>query len=449
MRFPALVCQALANAFALGPWNRAELLRLGRDVLGEKPRWLAPLVHAVLQAFPQAPAGEAGVEQLVAFIASRASTRSAWRREPPHIRHWSFRAPVMGLMPWPVPPVATLPELARLLELDVPELEWLADTHRYLLRARAPQLSHYHRRWLPKASGGHRLIETPKPRIKAAQRMVLRRVLDAIPPHPCAEGFVRGRSARSHAARHAGRAVVLCLDLEDFFTSIPYGRVLRVFRGAGYPLPVARALAGLCTTALPLAELGAMPRPRVASELERHERSRRRALSQHLPQGAPTSPALANLCALALDRRLSAAAAAAGLSYSRYADDLAFSGEATARSMRDFATLAAGIALDAGFGVNFRKTRVMPRATRQHVCGLVVNAHPNVARDEYDRLKSVLTNCRRHGVSGQNRDGHRDFRGHLQGSVGWVEAVAPARGAKLRALFDAIEWPAAELSEPK
>lgn len=105
-------------------------------------------------------------------------------------------------------------------------------------------------------------------------------------------------------------------------------------------------------------------------------------------------------------------------------------------------TLAAAIALDEGFEVNFRKTRVMRRASRQRVCGLVVNERPNLARRDYDRLKAVLTNCQRHGASGQNRDGHTDFRAHLQGRVAWVEALAPARGAKLRALFDTIEWPA-------
>ena len=350
----------------------------------------------------------------------------------------------MGTSPWPVPPAATLVELAQLLEVDVRRLEWLADTRRYLQRAASPWLDHYHREWLPKRNGGYRLIEIPKPLIKAVQRRVLQRILDQIPAHESAEGFVRGHSPLSHAQRHVGSDAVLCLDLEDFFTSIPYGRVFRVFRAAGYPLPVARALAGLCTTALPIAALASMPRPRLASELPRHERMRRNALRQHLPQGAPTSPALANLCAFGLDRRLSSAARVAGLSYSRYADDLTFSGAGDfARRAPSFATLAAGIAIDEGFDVNFRKTRVMRRATRQIVCGVVVNAHPNVPRDDYDGLKAILTNCQRHGAQSQNRDAHADFRSHLRGRVAWVEKLAPARGAKLLALFERIDWASA------
>jgi hypothetical protein len=140
---------------------------------------------------------------------------------------------------------------------------------------------------------------------------------------------------------------------------------------------------------------------------------------------------------------LEAAAAAVGAEYSRYADDLTFSGDAVfARRAQKFATLAAAIALGEGFEVNFRKTRIMRRASRQRVCGLVVNERPNLARRDYDCLKAVLTNCQRHGPSGQNRDGHADFCAHLQGRVAWVEWVAPARGAKLRTLFDAIDWSA-------
>jgi hypothetical protein len=443
--FQSLVAHALASAFLIGPWTAATLRRLGAEVLGSEPDWMASLASAVRRHFRAPPDAEEGLERLAAFIESHASFQAAFlsRRRIPHIRRWIAPAPTMGHTPWPVPPAATLVELARLLEAEPTELEWLADTRRYLRRSKSPLLEHYHCSWMPKRRGGYRLIEVPKPRIKAVQRRVLHRILDAIPPHERAEGFVRGRSVSSHAARHAGRAAVLCLDLEDFFTSIPYGRVFHVFRAAGYPTPVARVLAGLCTTALPLARLASCPRPEDAAALPRYQRLRESALSQHLPQGAPTSPALANLCALGLDRRLSRAAAAAGLEYSRYADDLAFSGgEGFARGVKDFAAFAAGIALDEGFQVNFRKTRLMRRAQRQHVCGLVVNARPNIARRDYDRLKAVLTNCVRHGAASQNRQQLADFRGHLRGRLAWVEAVAPARGVKLRALFDAIDWAA-------
>jgi retron-type reverse transcriptase len=161
--------------------------------------------------------------------------------------------------------------------------------------------------------------------------------------------------------------------------------------------------------------------------------------SPHLPQGAPTSPALANLAAFRLDCRLSAAAARVGATYTRYADDLAFSGDMTfARGISRFQSLVWKIIGEEGFEVNHRKTRVMHKSVRQRLCGLVVNEHVNIDRRSYDRLKAILTNCQRHGLDTQNRQKHPHFREHLDGRVAYVEQINPARGARLRALFDQI-----------
>src|SRR6185295_2476433 len=102
----------------------------------------------------------------------------------------------------------------------------------------------------------------------------------------------------------------------------------------------------------------------------------------HLPQGAPTSPAIANLCAFGLDVRLAAAARAVGAAYSRYADDLVFSGDADfARRARGFEAFVASVAQDEGFAVNFRKTRIMRQSERQRVAGLVVNVKAHASRE--------------------------------------------------------------------
>ena len=90
--------------------------------------------------------------------------------------------------------------------------------------------------------------------------------------------------------------------------------------------------------------------------------------------------------------------------------------------------------------MNAGKTRIMPRSTRQRVTGIVVNAHCNVGRAEFDALKAVLHNCARLGPAGQNRAGVGDFRRHLDGRVCWVEQVNPRRGAKLRGMFERIGW---------
>jgi hypothetical protein len=86
------------------------------------------------------------------------------------------------------------------------------------------------------------------------------------------------------------------------------------------------------------------------------------------------------------------------------------------------------------------KTRVERQGVRQRLAGLVVNQRVNVARDEFDRLKALLTNCVRLGPASQDREGHTAFREHLHGRVGFVESVNPARGAKLRTIFERIVW---------
>ncbi len=87
-----------------------------------------------------------------------------------------------------------------------------------------------------------------------------------------------------------------------------------------------------------------------------------------------------------------------------------------------------------------RKTRIMRPGARQHVAGLVVNAHPNVKRRDYDQLKATLWNCLRSGPASQNRQQLGDFRSHLIGKVAFVEMINPLRGERLRKLLEQIDW---------
>jgi hypothetical protein len=297
-----------------------------------------------------------------------------------------------------------------------------------------------------KRTGGLRLLEAPKARLKALQRRILREILDAVSPHDAAHGFRRSRSVLTHASMHAGRAVVLRVDLADFFSSVTKPRVRSVFRALGYPEDVAELLAGLCTNRAPpmpaemvRRTLGDYP---TASGVQALRHAQMLARTPHLPQGAPTSPAIANLCAFGLDVRLSAAAMAVGVAYSRYADDLVFSGDALlAGRARRFEAFVAAVAEDDGFAVNFRKTRVMRRSQQQRVAGLVVNVRARASRAEFDRTKAILHNCVAHGPVSQNVDRHEDFRAYLQGLIAWIETGDHVRGARLRAMFDRVVWP--------
>jgi RNA-directed DNA polymerase len=229
------------------------------------------------------------------------------------------------------------------------------------------------------------------------------------------------------------------LDLEDFFRSVPAARVFGVFRTAGYPEAVAHALTALCVTVVPVKEWARIPRPSDPRQVHRHARLGRRLATPHLPQGAPTSPALASLAAHGLDRRLAALAPTLCAGYSRYADDLIFSGDAGLPA-GTLARVVAEIARDEGFRVAPGKTGVRRANERQLVCGVVVNQRLNVPRAEYDRLKAILHDAARHGPAAANRDDVADFRAHLLGRIAWVGQLHPARGQRLRARFDAIAW---------
>ena len=128
-------------------------------------------------------------------------------------------------------------------------------------------------------------------------------------------------------------------------------------------------------------------------------------------------------------------------SYTRYADDLVFSGgESFARSIARFPVHVAAIALEEGFAVQHHKTRVMRQGVRQRAAGVVINQKPNITRDDYDQLKAIVYNCVRHGPRDQNRAGVADFRAHLAGRVAYVRRLNPERGERLTRLFERIVW---------
>lgn len=340
---------------------------------------------------------------------------------------------------WPVEPWTGLDALARGLDLRGGELDWFADRGGWLRRAPDGPLHHYRWRWTPSRSGVPRLLETPGPRLQELQRRVGRKVLARIPVHDAAHGYVRGRSPHTLAAEHAGRAMVVKLDLEGFFSHVTGVRIAGLLQVAGYPPAVAFALAGLLVTATPGAVLRTAPPASTDTAWEPRRRLLDRLAGPHLPQGAPTSPATANLLAHRLDRRLAGLAVAVGTGYGRYADDLVFSGDA-ALPAHGLVARVTEIAAEEGFRVRPDKTRVLPAHHRQRVTGLVVNAAPAVARQEYDALRALLHNCARTGPAAQNRARHPAFRDHLLGRISWVATGRPGRAARLRALFEAIDW---------
>ncbi|MEV6490620.1 reverse transcriptase family protein [Actinoplanes sp. NPDC051633] len=417
---------ALADAFLAGPWQSEALLEAAATVLGRRFRWVEPLVAAVLGAYRDAPTDRP--RELAGFLAEL-DRLPPFRRVGVHraIIRRRVAAPTRAVrMRWNAPRLDDLGVLADFLDLDDDMLDWFADRREINRHARDERLRHYRYTWLP-----HRLIEAPKPRLRSLQRRLLDEVLAVIPVHDRAHGFVPGRGVHTFAAGHAGRAVLVSLDLRSFFSGITAARVYRVFRQAGYPEPVAHTLTSIVTTRTPAHVLRRAPDARWAALLRQ----------PHLPQGAPTSPALANLCAFRLDRRLTGLAERFDLHYSRYADDLAFSGALGVHRTDDLITYVRRIVVEEGFAVHPGKTRIRHRGDRQQLAGLVVNSRPAVPRADYDRLRATLHDAARNGLEAANREGHPDFAAHLAGRVAWTSHRHPVRAAKLQALLSAALEP--------
>ncbi|QOY86896.1 reverse transcriptase family protein [Paludibaculum fermentans] len=435
MANPALL-SILARCFASGEPTADGIAARTAQALGRPWFWLLPLARRYLKAHGALTRPKR--QEVIRFLLDDTGFRhrahklsvAKWLTEPQRMQ------PVQAAAEWNLPELVTEGDLASWLSVRPEELDWFADPKGLNARTSRPPLEHYHYRVLAKRRGGIRLIEAPKPRLKEMQRQILGEILDLVPAHPAAHGFCPGRSIRTFAEPHVGRPVVLRMDLQDFFPSLPAARIQAVFRTLGYPELVADLLAGVCTNRTHSSVLRT-PRPAIP-QVELIE-ARRLYHWPHLPQGAPTSPALANLCAYRADCRLTGLARNFGAIYTRYADDLAFSfGQPS--DVRRFSTYAAAILLEEGFAVNHRKTRIMTRGMQQRLAGLVTNDHLNIPRSDFDTLKAILTNCVRLGPATQNRAGVPDFRAHLNGRVGFVESIHTGKGSRLRAIFDNISW---------
>ena len=328
-------------------------------------------------------------------------------------------------------PVFHNPEqLADWIGLPLNKIAWLV--HRFSSgRPLTEEEAHYHFHWVKKRRGGWRLIEAPKATLKLVQSKILHEILNKIPVHSASHGFAVGRSILTNATPHVGQGIIVKFDLSNFYPTVSFARVVAIFRSFGYSREAAIWLGLLTTSAIPgnlaFQEQGPYA---IAPYLRRH-----------LPQGAPTSPALANLSAYGLDVRLAGLARSFGANFTRYADDMTSSGPAElGHGLSILVPLVQQIVRQERFSINKAKRKVLRSHQRQVVTGVVVNEKPNVSRAHYDRLKATLTNCLRHGPSTQNHERIENFCEHLRGCIAYVAMLNPARGKKLSDLLLKIDW---------
>lgn len=247
---------------------------------------------------------------------------------------------------------------------------------KYILKASNSNGPFYRTYVIPKRNGGQRTIDEPLPSLKSVQRWVLDEILSRVEISEHAHAFAPNCSIVKNAGAHLGSKKILSLDLENFFGTIDFPRVHSLFTRLGYNSVVATTLSHLVT------------------------------FRGVLPQGAPTSPAISNIVALKMDRRFFGYAKKLKLEYTRYADDITFSGEFASGTVISFVRK---VIEEEGFKLNESKTRAMGRHQAQEVTGIITNDKLQVPRHLRRKLRQIAYHITRYGL-----DDHMRMTGELR-----------------------------------
>lgn len=262
---------------------------------------------------------------------------------------------------------------------------------------------------------GKRGIQNPDKRLKRVQKVFLTRFLNKIPVKDHIGAYVPGRSCLDTAKQHVKSAVIISMDIRDFFPTVKRAMIRRYLLGLGYNHRVSSLMASLVT------------------------------YRNFLPQGAPTSGMVANLIAdrwfdrvilkdlQALDPRWR---------YTRYSDDIDVSHPEKQPRERilEVVNIVRSRVSEAGFCINERKTKTEPYWNRQKVLGVVVNEKPNIPRLEYMRVKAMIHNCLMHGFESQITKAKKETAGmlvsHIRGKLSFFKQIDKHKADKLKRKFN-------------
>ena len=313
-----------------------------------------------------------------------------------------------------LPELMTLRNVADEMGLTTQDLVWLC------YERTATSTDHYSRFEIPKRSGGTRLISSPKPKMRLAQKWINEQILNKLVPSEYSFAFRPKISIVDNAKCHVNKKVILKLDIKDFFPSITFSRVRGYFEHLGYNPGISTVLALLCTDA-----------PRVRVTLK--GRTQIVAVGpRSLPQGACTSPALSNLIASRMDSRI------AGLintmpgewSYSRYADDLTFSTNDGDEALGKLMGAVNRIVKVENFELNKKKIRIMRAPRRQSVTGLMVGDEVRIPKATLKKMRALFHNIETKGEKAVTAELGRDSIQLARGYWAYLRMVSPVQANK-------------------
>ena len=320
-----------------------------------------------------------------------------------------------------LPKIANVEDLAKVLDTSVSELRFLA-YHRFVSK-----ISHYIRYAIPKKSGGVRNISAPMPRLKSVQRAILDQLLSKVSISEFAHGFASEKSIVSNAKPHLKADIVVNMDLKDFFPTLNYKRILGLIKKLGFSDQIAIILSLICTE--PIEE-----KVKIDGEIFFINEGERL-----LPQGAPTSPMLTNIICYRMDQRMAGIARKLGFTFTRYADDMTFSGsEETRKNLKKLIWQTRAVIKDEGFNIHPDKTRIMANGNRKEVTGIVVNEKASVPRAKMKAFRALLFQIEKDGPNGKKWGDSSDLMASIMGFARYVYMVDPVKGKKYLQQVNAI-----------
>lgn len=326
-----------------------------------------------------------------------------------------------------LPVIFSLEHMAMILNIDIVELK----------RIIAKRENHYKYYQIKKRNGkGFRQIISPHNNLRVIQQFINIEIISKIPISKFATGFCKGKSILDNARPHQNKQAILNLDLLKFFDTITERRVYGIFKSLGYAKNLCVDIAKLTTVKLPVSYFLTFSEKELKSYNEIVPKG-----ASVLPQGAPTSPALSNLILRRLDRRLSNLADKLNVSYSRYADDLTFSGEVNGLPK---IKLIRHIVKDEGFCINWNKVGVYHKGRRQMVTGLTVSNNTHVHRNFKKDVKKHIYACLNFGVENHLKflkiEDKHFYKEWLLGKIYFIRAIEPKQANDMLADFNKILW---------
>jgi RNA-directed DNA polymerase len=292
---------------------------------------------------------------------------------------------------------------------------------------------------LRKKNGGHRWISSPDKNLKYIQGWIKVNILDTIQNHQAACGFTKGSSIKKNATPHQNKDLIINIDLYRFFDSITENRVFGLFKWLGYHPNLSIDLARL---------LCYHPSDKYFEEMIKEGVFSQEYLEQKpsiLPQGSPASPVISNILSYKLDLRLNSLAEKAGVNYSRYADDISFSGD---RNNMISLNTVMKILNEEGFYINDRKTKFLSKNKRQSITGVVVNSGLKVNSQYKKKVFSEIHFSEKFGVKNhldylyktKGREIKSNYKDHLLGKIYFIYSIEPNVGIKMLEKYDQIKW---------